>query len=316
MEHKNPDKIQEQTKSADENPPDKNAEKINDGILDEGFLPPEFIEEVVAVLPPKPPRPKQAPPKIPEKKDKPEFPDILMRSSVKSESFIVLMDRRRPNVYIDLANGCYSEQKLHESMYDHLNSELRKLITTLTKIPFTAVVADPDWQNPPKFKLQFTVLSNNKKSDELNGIFAQNAFFNNEIKFRALSAELKELPKKLTENLDKYMDISQIEALRERIEQLIRELLKRDYDSAEYHEALTETEELPRGMGEQIIKLINLVKKAELEHDQEDLCQLEFEYPDWEPRQAWNYCVPWKMVKRAKYKNLIKEVLGELEKYI
>jgi hypothetical protein len=316
MENKKPEKIKEDNEKADENPPDNNAPGINDGILTEGFLPPEFIEELVEELPPKPPKPKQAPPKIPEKKEKPEIRDILKRSPVKSESFIVLMDRRRPNVYIDLANARYSEQKLHESMYDHLKPELQKLIETLKKVPFAAVVAEPDWQNPPNFKLQYTVISNNDKSNEFNNVFAQMALYNDEIKFRPLSAELKELPNKLTENLDKYMDIAQIEALYERIKQLIQELLKQDYDSSEYQEALTETEELPRGMGEKIIKLINLIKRADIEHDHEDLCQLELKYPDWNPRQTWNYCVPWKMVKRARYKNLIKEVWMQLEKFI
>lgn len=301
MENKAPEEILEAEHKVTD-------DSINDGLLEEGFLSAEFVEEIVSVLPPPPP------PEVPKTKLK--LPDILCRSRVKSESFILLMDPRRPGVYIDLAKSKYSQQILHEALSNHLLPEIQELIKFFVDKPFTAAVAEADWENPPKFKLQYTSVKNNPKTDKLNDIFAQKALNNPDFKFRALSTELQNLPKKLTEELEKSMDIADIEGLREQIENLIKTLLRAEKDSPEYKKTVKETKSLSRGIGEKVLKNTELVNRVEMDHDHEDLCMIVLDYPTWPAKKAWNYAAPWKVINRRKNEKFLKEMLEELEQLI
>jgi len=300
MENKVPEKIPEQgTKT--------NDDSTQGELLEEGFLSAEFVEEIVSVLPPPPP------PEVPKAKMK--LPDILCRSRVKSESFILLMDPRRPGVYIDLAKSRYSQQILHESLYSHLLPEIQELINFFVRSSFTAAVAEAEWENPPKFKLQYTSVKNNPKTDKLNDIFAQKALNNPDFKFRALSSELQNLPKVLTKDLEKFMDIADIQALHDQIKELIDILLSAEKDSPEYQQAVKETETLPRGLGEKVLKQAELVNRVEMDHDHEDLCMIELDYPTWPAKKVWNYAAAWKMLKRQKNEKFLKEMLEELKEF-
>jgi hypothetical protein len=286
--------------------PNKDLEPANE-LLEEGFLSPEFVEEVMAVLPPPPP-----PQERPDNANPPKIPDILARRPIKSESFIVLMDPRRSNVYIDLSKGRYSDQKMHEAQYNHLPAVVQELIRFFVKCPYATAVADAEWEAPPKFTLHYTVLSGFENKDLLNGIFANKALFNDGIKFRAPSVELKNLPQTLTKNLTGFMDIADIEALSIKIKEFIDILLFAEKGSEEYSLTMSDLQNLSKGMREKIIELIELVKQADLDYEREELCTIELDYPTWQPKQAWNYLAPWKVMKRRKYNKLLAEILEEL----
>ncbi len=285
----------------------KEKPQPDNGLLEEGFLSPEFVDEVMAVLPPPPPLEKR-----PDKAKPPKIPDILARRPVKSESFILLMDPRRPGVYIDLANGKYSEQKLHKAMFEHLPPEVQELIRFFINCPHTAAVADAEWEAPPKFKFSYTLLSGFDNKDLLNGIFANKALYNNGIRFRAVSSELKNLPQTLTKGLKGFMDIAVIEELSIKIKELIDILLFAEKGSREYDITLNELHYLPKGMADKITELLKEVKEVELDHEREELCTIELDYPYCKPKQVRNYLVPWKILKRRKYQKLLAKILEEL----
>lgn len=282
------------------------SEPDND-LLEEGFLSPEFVEELMAVLPPPPP-----PATSPDKAKPPKIPDILVRRPVKSKNFIALMDPRRPGVYIDLVNAKYSEQQLHKVMFEHLPPEVQELIGFFVNFPYTAAVADAEWETPPKFKFSYTVLSGFNNKDLLNGIFANKGLFNKGIKFRAVSSELKNLPQTLTKGLKGFMDIADIEDLSIKIKEYIDILLFAEKGSEEYDITLNELHYLPKGMAGKITELLEPIKEIEIDHEREELCTIELDYPGSRPKQARNYLAPWEIIKRRKYQKVLAEIMEEL----
>jgi hypothetical protein len=287
---------------------DNDAPSINDELLAEGFLPADFVEEIISELPPEP----TTPPAIPHPV-RPRIQDILGRSRVKSTSFVILLDPRRPGLVIDLEQDAYSRQNLNEKQYDYLDRDMRALIRLFVDIPFVAAVAETNWKNPPNFTFLYTIIADKGEKNSFNAIFADRAFFNKGLKFRNHSVELKNLPDTLTQDLIKTMDIADVEVLRDRIEKIIEKLLATDEDSEVYNSILTEMQELPEGMDKSIIELVNLVKKVELESGVEELCMVEFDYPTWEPKQFWNYGNPFKLYKRRKYRKLLQAILEDLK---
>ncbi|MFC1810502.1 hypothetical protein ACFLZH_03295 [Patescibacteria group bacterium] len=116
----------------------------------------------------------------------------------------------------------------------------------------------------------------------------------------------------MTQDLSTTMDIADIQMLHNRIEKL----LAADANSEVYNSILTEMGELPEGMPESIIELVSLVKKVEVESGAEELCMVEFDYPTWELKEAWNYLNPVKLFKRRKYRKLLQAILEDLEGYV
>jgi hypothetical protein len=298
-------KTPQETKKGSERDP------IHDEVLGECFLPSEILEEILEELPSK----ATIPPPTPKKKD-PEALISFGRKRVKSTNFIVLLDPRRPALVIDRVKNIYSTQRLHEAQYTHLELELQELIRLLLQIPFIAVVAEADWQNPPKFQIQYTLIADRDEKDSFNAIFADKAFFNKGIRHRALSVELENLPRTLTKDLIKTMDIAEVEALHNKIQEIIQKLLAAESGSPVYKSILNELDSLPEGMPEKITELIALVKRVDLEDGSEELCMIKLDYPTWELKEAWNYANPYKLWERRKYRKLLQVIIEQLRGYL
>lgn len=322
--------ISEQPAEASSNTPERDP--IHDELLGECVMPSDILEELLEELPPIPATPPPIPKKV--KDDEVVFREAFHgfgRKSVKSTSIVILDDPRRPELYIDRETNLYSSQHLNEAQYNHLAPEIRELIGLLVKLPFVAAVAETDWQNPPKFQLQYTIIADCDEKDAFNAIFADKAFFNRGIKHRALSVELANLSQVLTQNLFKFIDPTDFQNLKEKIEDIIKKLMAADPDSPVYESILKEmaelSEVLPKetpkkikklvdAMPPKIKELVDLVNRVEVAHGSEELCMVEFDYPTWELKEAWNYANPYKLIKRRKYRKLLKVIIEQLKQYV